>query len=426
MKEVFFNDLPWVVRKFLSVFPSPFIVLDESSKIKVNQPMKESKKSTRTRLIKLLNKFGDRMIMTGTLMTKSPLNVVDQYNFLRAGYFPESMYDLAERYCVMTTIRVGRGRRVLISKKDYEAVRKRLKNAYTRGGEVWLEAAKGSILKQFSINYTKQEHIIRHRKYTPFLNEQELIRRISPDTIFVKREDIFDVKFDKFVKEPIMRPVELSAEAKRIADELIKLGFTDKLVLGGVPALELMHRLQDVCNGFEPVKDPETGVVSHIQLKENPKIDALMELLEEIGVEENQVVIWSSRKLLIKACADAFTKAEISYVVYDGDAKDSEKEEAERKFKNREVQVFLANQASGAYGLNCLADCAYAVYLCVDGSVEKYCQARDRLLRGQLTAPKFAYAIYAKGSIEERQWDALRVGQELLSAENSKAIFKFS
>jgi len=438
-KTVSFNDLPWVVRKFLSVFTRPFIVLDESSKIKVNDPMKEEKKSSRTRLIKQLNKYGDRCIMTGTLMSKSPVNVYDQYEFLQEGYFPESMWEFAEKYSVRETIRVGRGRRVCIGQKDYENIRSRLVNAYNRGGETQLEAAKSSLFKQYTIDYAKQEHIIRHRKYTPFLNKNELLRRIAPDTIFVKREDIFDIKHDKFVKEPIMRPVELSKEAKRIGNELIKVGFTDNLVLGKAAALELQMRLQDICNGFEPVnidsdydkkdwadKDNKPDrQVAHRPFKENAKVDELMELLEEIDVGKNQVVVWSSRKLFLRACADAFTGAGISYVVYDGSAKDNKKEEAEKRFKNREAQVFLANQASGAYGLNCLSDCSYVIWTCIDGSVEKYHQAMSRVLRGQLRAPKFAYAIYAAGSIEERQWEAIRVGQELIGAENREEIFKF-
>jgi SNF2 family DNA or RNA helicase len=423
-KDVSFDDLPWVVRKFLSVFPQPFIVLDECSKIKVNTPMKEMNKSTRTRLIKLLNKFGSRCIMTGTLMSKSPLNVVDPYNFLKEGYFPESMWALAERYCVMTTIRVGRGRRVLISQKDYAAIRTRLKNAFIRGGETQLEAAKESIFKQFAIDYAKQEHIIRHKKYTPFINEEELLRRIAPDTLFVKREDVFDIRFDKFVKEPIMRPVKLSEDAKRIANELTKLGFTDRIVLGKAPALELLIRLQDICNGFEPVKDDE-GNVSYRPLSENPKLDELIDLMEEIGIERNQMVVWVSRRNLLDACASRFEKEGISFVRYDGAAGNSSKEEAEKRFLSRDASIFLANQASGAYGLNCLSQCSYAVYMCVDGSVEKYHQSQHRILRGQLTGPKFAYAVYAAGTVEERQWAALKVGKELIEADNRKEKFIF-
>ena len=423
-KEVSLSDLPWAVRKFLSVFPQPFIVLDECSKIKTNTPMKEEKKSSRTRTVKLLNRFGHRCIMTGTLLSKSPLNAVDPYNFLKEGYFPESMWALAEQFCIMATIRVGRGRRVLISQKDYQAVRTRLKNAYIRSGETGLSAAKEGVFRQFGIDYTKQEHIIRHKKYAPFINKEELLRRIAPDTIFVRREDIFDARFDKFVKEPIKRPVELSKAAKKIANGLIELGFTDRFTLGKAAALELLTRLQDVCNGFEPVKDAD-GNVSYKPLRENPKLDELIELTEEIGIEENQLVVWASRRNMLDACAARLEKEGISYVRFDGSASDSLKAEAERKFMSREVSVFLANQASGAYGLNCLARCSYAVYLCVDGSVERYHQSLHRILRGQLSAPKYAYAIYAAGTVEERQWTALRVGQELVEMDNQKEKFLF-
>jgi hypothetical protein len=423
-KTLSLEDLPCVVRKFLSVFPQPFIVLDECSKIKTNTPMKETDKSSRTRTIKLLNKFGHRCVMTGTLMSKSPLNVVDPYNFLKEGYFSESMWELAERYCVMMTIRVGRGRRVLIGQKDYTMIRTRLKNAFIRGGETHLEAAKAIIFKQFAIDYAKQEHIIRHRKYTPFINEKELLRRIAPDTLFVRREDVFDIQFDKFVKEPIMRPVKLSEDAKRIANELIELGFTDRFVLGKAPALELVTRLQDICNGFEPVKDDE-GNVSYRPLSENPKLDDLVNLLEEIDAGNNQIVVWASRRNMLDLCAARFEKEGYTFVRYDGSANDAEKENAEQTFIKKEAAIFLANQSSGAFGLNCLSQCSYAVYMCVDGSVERYHQSRHRILRGQLDAPKFSYAVYAEGTVEERQWTALKVGRELIEADNRKEKFIF-
>jgi hypothetical protein len=63
--------------------------------------------------------------------------------------------------------------------------------------------------------------------------------------------------------------------------------------------------------------------------------------------------------------------------------------------------------------------------MCVDGSVEKYHQSQHRILRGQLTAPKFSYAIYAGGTVEERQWTALKVGKELIEVDNRKEKFIF-
>jgi SNF2 family DNA or RNA helicase len=425
-KVVTFDDLPWVVRKFLSVFSYPFIILDECSTIKTSRPMRESKKSTRTRVIKQLNQIGERCILTGTLMSKTPLNAYDPYNFLNPDYFPEDMYAFAEEYCIMITIRVGRGRRILITQKVYEEIRNRLKKAFIEGGEQKLRVVRERVFQQYTISYPKQEWIIEHRNYSPFINQEELYKRLLPCSLFVRRKDVFDITFDKFVKEPIMRPVTLSKEAKAIAKDLVDVGFTDNLTLGKVPALDLLIRLQDVCNGFEPVEHlhGDKRVVEYKPLRKNPKLESLMALLEEIDIDRNQVVVWSSRKALLDACAESFATSEIPFVRYDGGVGQEDRMAAEKRFLSGEARVFLANQASAAYGMNCLAGCAYAVYLCVDGSVERYYQSLHRILRGELTEPKFAYHIYAEGTIEERQLTALAVGQELIGIENGKELFE--
>jgi hypothetical protein len=458
---VSFADLPWVVRQFLSVFPQPFIALDESSRIKTNTPMAENKKSTRTRLVQLLNAFGERCILTGTLKSKSPVNVVDQFEFLSKDFFPESMWEFAERYCILETIIAGKtARKVLIREKTYHELRNYMKRSYVRGGEGQLRAAKDSIFRDHGINLSKAEHILRNKKYSPFINQAELLKRIAPVTMVVRREDVFDVRFDEFVMNPIMRPVELLDQGKKLIKELVKLGFTDRFVLGKAPALELMLRVQDVCNGFEPIdksalaaqktepdgnrkpidksalaapfqdqldvfdeQDRPKREIVYRPLSYNPKLEELMELLEEIGVEQNQAVVWCSRRLLLRACADRFAADGIFFVRYDGEASAQDKMVATKKFEDGEARVFLANPASAAYGLNYLTNCSYEVFICIDDSVERYHQARSRILRDQLTAPKFSYHIYVKGSMEERQLSRLRAGQELLSDANTQDLF---
>ena len=58
-KELDKSFLPKLVQWFLTVFHYPYIILDESSKIKTNTPMAEYKKSTRCRTVKLLNDVGE-------------------------------------------------------------------------------------------------------------------------------------------------------------------------------------------------------------------------------------------------------------------------------------------------------------------------------------------------------------------------------
>ena len=91
------GEIPEEVQEYIkSCKTEPFIILDESSKIKTNEPCKDSKKSKRTQAVMKLNRIGERCILTGTFISKSPVNAYDQMNFLKAGFFPESIYSFAE------------------------------------------------------------------------------------------------------------------------------------------------------------------------------------------------------------------------------------------------------------------------------------------------------------------------------------------
>ena len=103
-----------------------FIVLDESSKIKTNEPCKDSKKSKRTQAVLSLNKTGERSILTGTFISISPVNAYDQMNFLKADFFPESMYAFAERYVIRMNLQNVRGARITITQKVYDTIRRKL------------------------------------------------------------------------------------------------------------------------------------------------------------------------------------------------------------------------------------------------------------------------------------------------------------
>ena len=445
------NDLPQVVRVFLSCVSDPFIVLDESSKIKTTAPAQEKDKSTRTRLIKLLSQYGDRMALTGTLMSKSPLNIVDQYQFLNADSFPESMWELAEKYCIMMTIPVGRGRRVLMpehaGEKDqasWSGIRRRLINAYNIGGAARLKTAMDSIYRSYSVSAENQRWIMSHKEYTPFKDTKGLLQRFASCTEVVSRADAFDTRLERYIDNPIVRKVKLGDKAKELYKQLVKLGFTDNLVLGKTAAMELGQRLLDVCNGFEPVSScidcgKQEGILrntcpfhaeckkpkaDYIPLKENPKMEALMELVEEIDPDEHQIVIWSSRKNFMQAVKDELDKAKVSSCLYSGDQSDVDKADSREGFMLGRYRVCIANQQSAAYGTNFMKNCDYTIYACSNASVEQDYQSRHRFLRGQTEHLKYAYRLYVEGSVEERIYSSLNVGAELISEANRREIFE--
>jgi len=82
-----------------------------------NVACKEQDKSLRHQNIKKLERLrAARIGMTGTLVTKYPLNLYDQYKFLSDDFFKnESVLDMEEEYCKKMSLRNQRGKRVVIS-----------------------------------------------------------------------------------------------------------------------------------------------------------------------------------------------------------------------------------------------------------------------------------------------------------------------
>ena len=452
-KVVTEQDLPQIVQTFLSACPDPFIVLDESSRIKTNTPMTENKKSTRTRLIKLLANHGERMALTGTLMSKSPLNMVDQYQFLDENTFEEGMFALAERYCVMMTLPMRRGARVLLpehsgkeDRNSWVGIRARLARAYAMGAKTRLGMSMASISRELGISRENLLWILSHKKYRPFKSTAPLMKRFEYCTEVVSREDAFDTRLEKYINAPIIRKVGLSDSAKKLYSQLVELGFTDNLVLGKSAALELSQRLMDVCNGFEPISSclscEEEGRGANIlhnlcplhaqckkpkatynPLPENPKLDAIMELVEEIDPEEHQIVIWVCRTNFMDLIVETLEKAGIPACCFSGQQTEKQKEDTRDGFMSGRYRVCVANQQSAAYGVNFMKNCDYTIYACSNASVEQDYQSRHRFLRGETHHMKYAYRIYVEGSVEERIYSALDVGSDLISETNTKDIF---
>ena len=452
-KVVTEKDLPEIVQAFLSCCSDPFIVLDESSRIKTNTPVSEQKKSTRTRLIKLLNRYGERMALTGTLMSKSPLNLVDQYQFLDRSAFPEGMFALAERYCIMMTLPARRATRILLpehsGKEDRNSwcgIRKRLARAYAIGGDTRLGLAMAQVTKKLNISYENLLWIIAHKSYKPFKSTAPLMKRFADFTEVVSREDAFNTSLEKYIKAPIVRKVKLSDTAVKLYKQLVELGFTDNLVLGKSAALELSQRLMDVCNGFEPVSSclscteegAQDGILrntcplhaecrkpkaTYNPLKENPKLDAVMELIEEIDPEEHQIVVWACRTNFMELICETLNEAGIPTCCFSGQQDEKQKKDAREGFLEGRYRVCVANQQSAAYGVNFMKNCDYTIYACSNASVEQDYQSRHRFLRGETKRMKYAYRIFVEGSVEERIYSALDLGNELIGETNYKETF---
>lgn len=417
--------IPEEVRKYIVANNGNiFTILDESSKIKTNNPCKESKKSKRTQAILKLNKIGQRCILTGTFMSKSPVNAYDQMNFLCPGFFSESMYAFAEHYEIRRALPSVRGARITITQKDYETIRKRL--VRYKDNPSALSGAMDSIHSFYGISKEDCIHILKNPEYSPHKNMEELWQRIGDTCLKVDRKTSTDLPPKVYKTYDIT----LTKEQMKLYLQLQNQYCTDNIVVDN--GLTLYRRFQDVCNGYEPIDHGDTidenGKVRHnIELKplaDNPKLDMLEEVIDDIG--DKQVVVWCSRTKLLYD-AEAHMK-ELGYTtaIYDGKIDKKLREEGYQSFSEGKTQLIFVNQASGAYGLDGLKEADYAVYLCNSYSVEQRAQSEDRIYRGEITRSKYIIDIICKGTCEDRVTEALKQGKELLDMGTTDVeLFKY-
>ena len=419
------GEIPEEVRKYiLANNGNIFTILDESSKIKTNNPCKESKKSKRTQAILKLNKIGQRCILTGTFMSKSPVNAYDQMNFLCSGFFSESMYAFAEHYEIRRSLPSVRGARITITQKDYETIRKRL--VRYKDNPSALSGAMDSIHSFYGISKEDCIHILKNPEYSPYKNMEELWQRIGDTCLKVDRKTSTDLPPKVYKTYDIT----LTKEQMKLYLQLQNQYCTDNIVVDN--GLKLYLRFQDVCNGYEPIDHGDTidenGKVRHnIELKplaDNPKLDMLEEVIDDIG--DKQVVVWCSRTKLLYDAEAHMRELGYTTAIYDGKIDKKLREEGYQSFSEGKTQLIFVNQASGAYGLDGLKEADYAVYLCNSYSVEQRAQSENRIYRGEITRSKYIIDITCKGTCEEKITTCLKLGKELISTGvTDTEIFKY-
>ena len=419
------GEIPEEVRKYiLANNGNIFTILDESSKIKTNNPCKESKKSKRTQAILKLNKIGQRCILTGTFMSKSPVNAYDQMNFLCPGFFSESMYAFAEHYEIRRSLPSVRGARITITQKDYETIRKRL--VRYKDNPSALSGAMDSIHSFYGISKEDCIHILKNPEYSPYKNMEELWQRIGDTCLKVDRKTSTDLPPKVYKTYDIT----LTKEQMKLYLQLQNQYCTDNIVVDN--GLKLYLRFQDVCNGYEPIDHGDTidenGKVRHnIELKplaDNPKLDMLEEVIDDIG--DKQVVVWCSRTKLLYDAEAHMRELGYTTAIYDGKIDKKLREEGYQGFSEGKTQLIFVNQASGAYGLDGLKEADYAVYLCNSYSVEQRAQSENRIYRGEIIRSKYIIDIICKGTCEDRVTEALKQGKELLDMGTTDVeLFKY-
>ena len=333
-------------HSFLNIFLGRALIgIDESTTIK-------SPTAKRTKNILTIGELAKyRRILTGSPVTKSPLDLYSQCEFLDPWLLGHnSYYSFRARYANMVKRNFG-GRSV------------QLVTSYRRLDEL------GDKLDDFSYR--------------------------------VLKEDCLDLPEKVFTK----RIVELSKEQKEIYAQLKEtaLAFTeDGKVMSTVNVMTQLMRLHQVTCGTFKADD---GTVKHLP---NNRIQALMDCLEET---DGKVIIWATYREDIKKIVESLKKAygEASTVEYHGGVDATLRQEHIAQFQQVKgpTRYFVGNPQTGGYGIT-LTAANTVIYYSNSYDLEKRLQSEDRAHRIGQTGSVTYVDLIAEGTIDEKIVKSLR------------------
>jgi len=323
--------------EYLSKNKLNFVALDESTTIK-NRSAKRTKNILGLRPLSHI-----RRILTGSPITKSPLDLYTQCQFLDQDLLGFSSYlAFRNRYAEMTDIPVGSGRYISVPKY------------YKRLEELEIK------LQQFSTR--------------------------------IRKDQCLDLK----PKIRQKRYIELEGESKNIYNRLrtSALAIVEDSTISFSNKLTEIIKLHQVCNGFTKNDDGKI-----IQIHES-KLKALEETLEET---DGKVIIWANYLYNIKEIIMFLRKkyGNDSVVSIYGEVNvENRKKAVERIQKDPKTKFLVGNPTTGGFGLT-LTACNTVIYFSNNYNLEVRKQSEDRAHRMGQKGSVVYIDIVARNTLDE-------------------------
>jgi SNF2 family DNA or RNA helicase len=337
-------------RKFI-FSGSCFMVVDESTTIK-NHAARRTKN-----IMKIAKLAKYRRIMTGSPVTKSPLDLYSQLEFL-GGW--------------------------ILDQSNYYAFR-----------------ARYAVIVQRNVGTHSFQHIIRYQRL------DELQDKLKDCSTRVLKSDCLDLPEKLYTKRTVaMTPEQLKAyvEMKKSA-----ITFFENNPMTAASVLTQMIRLHQITCGHVKTDDGEIKTIKNNRIKE------LLQVLQET---DGKVIIWAVYRhdiqTIEKEIANEYGKESVAS--YYGDTKDSIRQSIVDDFMavDSDLRFFIGNPKTGGYGLT-LTSSHTVVYYSNDYSLEVRMQSEDRAHRIGQTNKVTYVDLMAEGTIDEKIVKALNNKIDLAS-----------
>jgi SNF2 family DNA or RNA helicase len=319
------------------------MAIDESTTIK-------NPKAKRTKhILNLSNKADYRRIMTGSPVTKNPLDLYAQCQFLDIHHLGhDSYYSFRNRYALMKSANIS-GR---------------------------------------SINLV-----------VGYQNLSELSDKLKPFSYRVLKEDCLDLPDKVYMKREIQLTPEQQKLYKQMRQEALAT-LNGKTVTTMTALTQLMRLHQITCGHFSA----DDGSIQEVK---NNRLSELLDVLDEI---EGKAIIWAHYqhdvKNIFKILEDKYGPG--SVVHYYGKTLPEQRDYAIKNFKtNDKVRFFVGTPQTGGYGIT-LVQANTVIYYSNGYDLEKRMQSEDRAHRiGQ--KKKVTYVdIIAEDTVDTKIVKSLR------------------
>ena len=325
-----------IAKRFLLAH-SCLMAIDESTTIK-------SPTASRTKnVLKLRDYAKYRRILTGSPVTKSPLDLYTQCYFLDPLYLDfSSYYTFRNRYALMVDRNVG------------------------------------SHSFKFITGYTRLD---------------ELNSKLDKFSYRVLKEDCLDLPNKIYMK----RNVSLTPEQLKAYTEMKKHAVTvlENSQTSAASALAQMVRLHQITCGYLMTDDGKERPLK------NNRISELLNILEEI---DGKVIIWAIYRHDIKKINEILSERYGKEAVesFYGDTAESDRQDIVSRFQDRKdpLRFFIGNPRTGGYGLTLTASHT-VVYYSNSYDLEIRLQSEDRAHRISQTEKVTYIDLLSEGTVDE-------------------------
>lgn len=363
------------------------------------------------KIVKVLPFAKYRCVLTGTPVSNSPYDLYSVFEFLYPGFWGMPFGAYRARYGLEKTDMIPSSHKMFKRRLSLKEM-KYIREAYSKGVEI------SNIASMFLVSESDVSFLIHNPDIqVPYKNLPELKQKIAPFSFIRKKKDCLDLP-DKIYEKVY---VDMNPKQKIAYKEMLRNLETEYegIEFTASNALTKLIRLAQITSGFIPGEKEAISIGDT-----NPKIDALLSIIEEYG-ELPAIVVGrfvQEIKDAAKAIQEAFPDLEVEYLV--GEIEVKKRSEIIERFKNKEIDVLVATRRVIGTGLN-LQVSSIMYSLSNDFSFVDRSQGEDRIHRPGQKHPCTYIDFIAKGTIDEKIYSVLAQKKDLLEYIRGKSFKEF-